>query len=219
MPSSEQNRTKRNLYQPYSGGVRTSVNTPVAKSEFAINNALNTVLYKDSLDNGVWKLIERESPQLIPGTLDLSKKVKPGTLGFVLYDDPTNITEGYIPTISNESESYDVFYFTPDKKFNDGLKHQCLGIMYNGRRLKIKFAGQNKETGLPFFYVEDAIFEKNKGQWTGEQTRWYGVFTDKSPEQTVSFGKSAKRSIKDGTPESFAFLSSVNNDIKYLKSI
>ena len=195
MPNPIRNKPKRDLYQPYTGGVRTSVNIKLAKSEFAVNNALSTVLYKDStLDNGVWKLIEREAPQLKPGTFDASKKLKPGTLGFVLYDDPTRdpIIEDHVPVISNESESYDVFYFTPDKKFNDGLKHQCLGIMYNGRRLKIKFAGQNKETGLPFFYVEDAVFEKVKGQWNGEQTRWYGVFTDKSPDQTVSFGKKNK---------------------------
>ncbi len=212
---------KRASFQPYTGGVRTSINTQVANSADAVNNALNTVLYEDSMgNNGIWNLIKRAAPQLTPGTINANKKVIPGTLGFVLYDEPERdpIVEGHQPTVSNESESFDVFYYIPDSKFNDVQKHQCLGIMYNGRRLKIKFAGQNPETGLPYFYVEDPVFEKSGKNWVGTQTRWYGTFTDKSTG--TEFGKSryyfGKKRRKVSSKSS---LSQIRKDINYIKSL
>jgi hypothetical protein len=198
-------------YEPYTTGIKTSVNRPVAGSELAVNNALETVMYGDNENSWVFNLLKRAIPNITVGTINKTKQVKPGTLSFVLYDDPITSPDETDQSISGELNEdnqnlFPVFAYTPDKKFNDGLKHQCLGILYNGKQLKIKFRGTNGKTGLPFFYVEDPVFIKQGNKWVGEQTQWYGTFVE-MPTSVLSFGKRRNK----------VSLKSINADISYLR--
>jgi hypothetical protein len=193
--------SERTRYEPYTGGVFTSKNKQVAGSEYAVDNTTQTVLYGPGENTRIYDKIKQHYPDVEPGTYNkVAKKMSPKTLYFVFYDDPITepgITEGYTPSISGEIDHsnpnmYPVFSFIPDKAFNDGKKHTCLGVMYNGKRLKIKFQGLNPGTALPFFYVEEPVFQKTKGTWNAEQTKWYGTFVDMTPVNT-SFGKRRKR--------------------------
>ena len=204
--------SERTRYEPYSGGVFTSKNKQIAGSEYAVDNTTQTVLYGPGENTRIYDKIKNHYPNVEPGTFNkASKRITAKTLYFIFYDDPTTepgLTEGYTPGISGEIDPsnpnmFPVFSFIPDKAFNDGKKHTCLGIMYNGKRLKIKFSGLNPGTALPFFYVEEPVFERVRGKWEADQTKWFGTFVDMSPE-TTSFGKRRNN------------LSKVTEDIRYL---
>jgi len=202
------------------GTVISSINTQMAGSEFAKNNARETVLYNDPhdpLNNRIFNMINQANPGITVGTIDKYKNIKPGRLSFIFYDEPGRSPNepGYDPQMSGDIDTlhpnfHRVFSFTPDSKFTDGMKHQCLGILYDNKRLKIKYSGSNPETGFPYFYVEDPIFEYDTVSGkviSAQQAKWYGTFND-IPVSGSSFGKRTFNSLKK-----------VTDEIKYLKKL
>jgi hypothetical protein len=204
----------KKLYEPYTTGVKTSKNIPVACSEFAVNNALQTVLYGEKENTIIFDKIKQAVPGTTVGTIDTSKQINPGSLWFVLYNDPNMEPneEGYTPELPEDldasPDTFPVFSFKPTSKFTDNKFHTCLGIFYGGRRLKIKHAGINSDTGLPFFYVEDPFFTKVGNKWECQQAKWYGTFFNKV--NSSSFGKKRKTTKKRNTFDS---------DIRYLLNL
>lgn len=202
-------------YQPYNDSrtVKTCINRPVGGSDLAVNNSLETVLYGEKENAWVFDLVKRAIPDITVGTINKAKQITPGSLYFAFYDDPVTPPDQHTPTIScqlteDDPNVYPVFHFTPDKKFTDDKHHECLGIFYDNRKLKMKFKGSNQATGgLPYFYVEDPVFMKQGSKWIGEQTQWYGTLIE-IPTSVLSFGKKRNKKVS---------LKSVNADIKYLR--
>ena len=223
---------------PY-GGVETAANRPLAASSNAQNNATETILYNDPTDpnrNRIFNLITQVNGDLTVGSISKDYTIDRGTMSFVFYKEPNLNPIENRPELPDEGPDesipnfYRVFYFTPSMPFTDGLKHQALGILYNGKRLKLKFTGSiNEETGLPFFYVEDPVFVPNplydpkkpkvQPKWIATQTRWYGTFINMpvpvsrtasapSGSQEAAFGRRRRKSNNN-----------LNAVIKYLKSL
>ena len=94
----------KQLYEPYTTGVKTSKNIPVACSEFAVNNALQTVLYGPDENTIIFDKIKQAVPGTTVGTIDASKQINPGSLWFVLYNDPNMEPneEGYTPELPED---------------------------------------------------------------------------------------------------------------------
>jgi len=232
---------------PY-GAVETAANRPLAASSNAQNNATETILYNDPTDpnrNRIFNLITQVNGDLTVGSISKDLTINKGTLSFVFYKEPNLNPIDNRPELPDEDPDesipnfYRVFYFTPTAPFTDGMRHQALGILYNGKRLKLKFTGStNPETGLPFFYVEEPTFEANplydpqnpkkQPKWIATQTRWYGTFinmpvpitrSSSSPsgsqgnydQAELDFGRRRRRSKGN--------LKEVNAVIKYLKSL
>lgn len=177
-------KTERQQYTPAKPGqVERSRNRQLAGTGDAYKNELAVLAYQDSL--GTDRYIQQMAQQIpdmrignITGTKSENFAVQPGNLGFVFYDEPNRDPSdaNYTPSVTSREEALDVFYFTPTEPFTDRKRHQCLGVLYNRRRLKIKKAGLNLETGMPFLYVEDPVINTFG---VLEQTRWYGTFTIK----------------------------------------
>jgi len=147
------------------GKVATSANVQLAASELSVNNALQVIPYET-------------------GNMAKYNKFfngyRPDNLLFYFYDNPTldpSINEPSVPDLSFEN-GYRIFHFTPTTKFTDGYKHNVLGLMYEGKRLKIKTSGTNNWNSsdivkLPFFYVEDLPLVLQDDQ-TYTMTKYYG---------------------------------------------
>jgi len=230
---------KRQQYAPVRPGqVETSRNRQLALTGDAYKNELSVLAYNDST-LGTDKIIQNMMQQIpdleintITGKSSGEFNIQPGNLGFVFYDEPDRDPSepGYTPSVTSQEEALSVFYFTPSTPFTDKKKHQCLGILYDGRRLKIKKIGLNPGTNMPFLYVEDPVFD-NKG--VGQQTKWYGVFTIKENESPISqeeldqklmdffsFGKKSNKRNKRNKMNKVNKINGVlENEIHYLKSL
>jgi hypothetical protein len=230
---------------PY-GGVETAANRPLAASTNAQNNATETILYNDPTDpnsNRIFNLITQVNGDLTVGTISKDLTINRGTLSFVFYKEPNLNPIDNRPELPDEAPDesipnfYRVFYFTPTTPFTDGMRHQCLGVLYNGKRLKLKFTGStNPETGLPFFYVEEPTFDANplhdpqnpkkQPKWIATQTRWYGTFIN-MPVPSASqadydqdtLDKIIRGELDFGRRRRKSDLKQVNKVIGYLKSL
>ena len=243
---------KRQQYTPVRPGqVETSRNRQLALTGDAYKNELSVLAYNDST-LGTDKIIQnmmQQIPDLKIGTISGKTSdqfnIQSGNLGFVFYDEPDRDPSepGYTPSVTSQEEALSVFYFTPSTPFTEKKKHQCLGILYNGRRLKIKKIGLNPGTNMPFLYVEDPVFG-DKGK-TAQQTKWYGVFTIKEmespaaqdtvqdPDQELmdffSFGKKRNKMNKMNKRNKMNKMNKINkinkmngvleNEIRYLKNL
>ena len=130
---------------------------------------------------------------------------------FVFFEDNTaQPDESSRPrpiTQIDNSNVFQIYPFTPTKKFNDGYKHQVLGVYWEGEgagNFKLKHAGafSSGNSKRPYFYIESFPVDP----YTKQPTKYWGTIVRNSP---TSFGK---RKAKNP-------MSKVNADIRYLMSM
>jgi hypothetical protein len=204
----------RTVFKPArTGQVTTSANIPVGASAMSVNNALQVIPYEP----GNMGLYNNYFGSILPEQLELyfylDQETRPDT------HDP--MLPAY--TIENSNK---IMNFTPTSKFTDGLKHNVLGIRFNGKNLKIKWTGMNEyaepingTNKLPFFYVEDLPLVDEvdaNGNPIKKMTKYWGVITTVAQREAATaagpsgteFGKRKKHSI-----------SLLNREIKYLMKL
>ena len=210
---------KRTIFKPArQGKVSTSENISLGASELSVNNALQVIPH----ETGNMGLYNRYFGNISPNELE-----------FYLYLEPTRVPSTYEPMLGDHviENSNQIIVFIPAKKFTDGKNHKVLGIMWEGKRLKLKWSGENVYAEpingtqkLPFFYIEglpetnlddfgNSMVDINGNSMT-RMTKYYGVITTKAQREasgTTEFGKRRKqRKYK------FKIL---NKEIKYLMKV
>ena len=122
---------KRTVFKPARAGqVTTSANTPVGACELSVNNALQVIPHETG-NMGLYN--------------NYFGAINPNQLEFYFYldqEDRPDTHDPMLPAFIIEN-SHQVMEFIPTCKFTDGLNHKVLGILFNGKRLKIKWSEIN----------------------------------------------------------------------------